>query len=732
MKSGSNRAYIALAILIALYIGTFGALASREHLAFETSAFDMGTYDQAIWNAAQGRGLAISLAPFIGPNRFAAHVEPILFLFVPLYWLKPSPLWLIWAQTLALGLAGWPLFLLARRRLGGEGPALVIVAAYFLLPATEAANLFDFHAVALSPPFTLAALYFLDRALVASGERGGLWRWPRPNLAPVEGDGGQASAAGRAYLWSAIFFLLALSTKEDISLHILMVGLYLILVIRRWKAGAVLALVGLAWFYIAFYLIIPANRSGAGETSAYVDFFRGLGDSPLAILLSPLRTPGKVLGLLLTPANIREWRMVLAPFGFAGLAGLPFLVMAAPTLAITMLSSSPLYQQIETWHYAAPMLPFLTLAAVDGLARLAHILSSGYERVIGKGRRTKDEGPRVARRVANLVHSPLSILTLLLLVSSLIYHYFRGYSPLARPFHWPEVTAHHALGEEMAALIPPQASVLAQAELVPRVSHRRRVAVWNGPFDPGFEYVFLDVAHPAFVNRENAQGELLTGMAIDPDFGLVASSDGYLLMRRNAPRLPTSQAFQSFLFPSPPGPALDPQAEVTFAGEIELVAVDTHWRRQAAEENVNEPQVLLTFRVLSQPAEDYRLVLYRLDEAGRLAGATQEQPPALVWWPTGRWQPGDVIQVRATPFWWTGDQRAFGYALGFVRGDAPWNEAVWDMAARLPVTAAGEAAFISPAERLALVAGFRRLFGIPYADERVKAQLAEVWGAGSR
>jgi uncharacterized membrane protein len=733
-------AHLALAALIALYVGTFGTLATREYLAFETGAFDLGTYDQALWNAAHGRGLALSLVPSVGPNRFAAHVEPILYLLLPFYWLRPSPLWLIWLQTLALGLAGWPLFLLARRRLESEVVALTLVAAYFLLPATEAVNMFDFHAVALSPPFTLAGLYFLDLGLTRSGEGGGLWRWPKAAAPLPDKRPDQVTSAGRAYLSSALFFLLALSTKEDVSLHVFVIGVYVILVAGRWRPGLVLALAGLAWFYVAFYLVIPANRGDAGQTSAYVGLYENLGETPLEIALSPLRQPGQVLAILISPENVREWRAVLAPFGFVGLAGLPFLLLAGPTLAITMLSRSPLLHQLETWHYAAPMLPFVVLAAVDGLARLFYVI----ERALSKIQMTNDKIQNPKARVKGLSflisngqwvrglkfsmqrgrhspirRSPLAWLMVWVLLSALIYHHYRGYSPLARPFHWPQLTAHHALGRALAAQIPPEASVLAQAELVPQVSQRQLVRIWEGPLETDFEYIFLDVAHPSFTNRDNAQGDLLAGLAIEPAFGLVESTDGYLLLQGGRPRLPTSEAFQNFLFVSPQ--AVTPNTSFVFADEIELIAVDTFWARQA-DENVNEPQLILTFRVLAEPAADYRLILFRVDDTGRLVGATQNQPPALVWWPTGRWQPGTLIQVRATPFWWTGEVRTWGYALGFVRGEDPW-----DVTARLPVTASAAPGLVSEAENLALVAGFRRVLGIPYADERVRLRLAALW-----
>lgn len=151
-----------------------------------------------------------------------------------------------------------------------------------------------------------------------------------------------------------------------------------------------------------------------------------------------------------------------------------------------------------------------------------------------------------------------------------------------------------------------------------------------------------------------------------------------------------------------------------------MIAVDTYWWRQA-DENVNEPQLILIFRILAKPKEDYDLVVYRVNEAGQLEGATVEQAPALVWWPSDQWLPGDLIRVRITPFWWTGDKSAFGYALGFVRGHNRWNAST-----RLHITAHADDVPISVQENLVLVVGFRRLLGIPYPDSGIREKLVKA------
>lgn len=683
---------LVLFLLMLAYFVYFGLYATRRHLAFETGAFDLGVYVQPLWNFIQGRGFSASLIADNGPLRWATHVEPVLFLIAPLYRLWPEPRLLLWLQVAGLTLAALPLFALGARRLQSEWAALVVVIAYFLMPAAEAVTLFDFHAVTLAPLFLLAAIYFLDRALAAQGHS--LWIWPEAGPGPDQATGTDQIDAPTprpvtGYLLSALFFLLAMAAKEDIPLYVFMVGLYLLVLRRRWRAGGLLMIASLAWFYVATQVIIPAYRTGGGQ-SIYLAWFETLGDTPLAVVLSPFTRPGQVLALFFRPGSLPALGMLVAPLALLPLVGLPFLLMAAPGLAFSFLSQNPTLRQLETWHYAAPMLPFVLLAAIDGLARLSSYLSS--------------PSPRNSRL-------PLAALSLLLLLTGLAYHHLRGYSHLARLPEWPEVTPHHQLGRKMAATIPAGAAVLAQAQLVPHVPHREHLKIWSGPLFTEYDYAWLDLSHPKLPNRNNAHGEFLTGMVIEPAFGAVASRDGYILLKKGAAREPLSQELFTFTeFERLPEDAQ--RTEATFGKIFNLVAVRPEVRRLATSET--EPQMVLYFELLDKPAQDYHLFVYLLDREGRIIGATDYPQPALFWWPTSRWQAGDRRQVRVnTVPWWTGDRTIFGYAVGLSRTDDPW-----DIAARLPVTM-GPGPH-PPGSRpldqgtLLPVAAFRRLAGLPY------------------
>lgn len=684
----------------------FGLYASQRHLAFETGAFDVGVYTQPLWNFIHGRDFAVSIIEDNGPIRWATHVEPILFLIVPLYALWPDPRTLLWLQVAGMSLGALPLYGLALRRLHREWVALLIVVAYFLMPATEAVTLFDFHAVTFAPLFFFSAIYFLDRALAAQGVS--FWLWPEEQSEPASQPQSAANVpptifylpSSTLYLLSSIFFLLALSTKEDISLHVFMIGLYLLFLRRRWWEGGILLAVGLAWFYVAFQVVIPAYRTAGGQ-SIYAAWFETLGHTPLEIALSPFTKPDQVLALIFRPGSFPALGMITIPLALLPWIGLPLFVLAAPSLAFSLLSQNPTLRQLETWHYAAPMLPFVMLGAIDGLARINYWLS-----------RTTHHASRI---------TPY-LFPLLLLLTSLIYHNLRGYSPLSQLPEWPEVTPHHELGRRLAATIPAEASVLAQAQLVPYVAHRYQLGIWSGPLITDYDYIWLDLSHPKFPNRFNSHGDLLTGLTIVPEFGFAAAQDGYLLLQKGGPRIPIPDDLFTFTqFDQLPAAAQP--FDAMFGDTLKLVGARPEIRRLATSET--EPQVVLYFNALQKTAEDYHLFLYLLDRSGQVIGATDYPQPALFWWPTSRWQAGDHRQVRVNTIpWWTGDKSDFVYALGLSRSDDPW-----DVAARLPITLGDKASNppgvqIVDGGTLLTLAAFHRFAGLPYPES--------LTGIGSR
>ncbi|MCS7261652.1 MAG: DUF2079 domain-containing protein, partial [Anaerolineae bacterium] len=673
--------YLVLGLLILAFVGTFAFLAVRRHYALESNGMDLGNVDQALWNTAHGDFMAFTnMAPL--RNRLALHVEPILLLFVPLYWLGlGGPVALLLVQAAGVGLGAWPLFQLARRALGGDALessqatilsdragawlALVFPLAYLLMPALEAAVLYDFHAVTMAPTFLLFAFYYLETR--------------RP---------------GRF----ALAAVLAMACKEDMALTVALLGLYA-LVTRRWRYGLPALLGGILWFGVALGVVQPAFSPTGGNIQAAR--YAWLGRDVPAVMETLLQRPEMVWQHVWQRANLLAYLSgLLLPTGFLAVLGPLTWLPALPTLAINLLSDNPFTWRLEEFHYAAPLVPFVLISALWGIRA-----------VVG----------RIAQRWCTAARYVLLGACAWLCVSALGYHYARGFSPLARPFRLPLVTAHALRAPEIFAQIPPEAALFAQSNLNPHVSGRRilyqdpqllTALLQGGPccYDgtwPPPDYLLFDVA--TLVNQDDFQRQVVMALLRRGGWELLVAEDGFLLLRAQPTAPPIEPehlpaAFTDFARAgdaSPPHPII-----ANFGDVVRLVGFDLHFNR------AEEVQAVLWMEPLRPLDEDLFLALYLLDEWGALRGATTVDQPALVWYPTSRWQVGERVRITFNTLpWYTRGLSAYRLALGVMRGRDPWQPGI-----RLRPHPIGDARYALrlPSEGTLLeLARFVQVFGLP-------------------
>jgi len=310
---------------IAAYAAGFSALSVLRHRAFETGRFDLGNMVQAVWSTAHGHPLRITSLEGEQISRLAAHVDPVLVLWAPLWRLWPSPDLLVVTQAAAVALGAVPVWRLALRRLGSEWAALGFALAYLLYPPTQWLTLNEFHPVALACPVLLAAIDALDDGRLRAG---------------------------------ALWLVLAALTKEEVGLVVAGIGIWLALSQGRRRAGGLVALAGAAWTAIAVLVVVPAfNEHGSPFTGRYTE--------ARDAFPNPWR-------LVQVAWDHGAWHylvdLVLPLAGLCLLA--PVLALtAAPELALNVLSSAPTQSSIH-FHYTAAEIPVLVAAAVFGAERL--------------------------------------------------------------------------------------------------------------------------------------------------------------------------------------------------------------------------------------------------------------------------------------------------------------------------------------------------------------------------
>ena len=610
----AKLAHVAVTLLIVAYVAVFGTLSLRRHQNLRTNALDLGYADQAVWNTLHGRpfrlstfvdaafDLDIPIRDFRQPDVLLGyHVEPLLAPISLLYLVHDGAETLLWLQTFALALGAIPVYLLARHKCAARQTnhamiwlPVTFVALYLLAPSLEAANLSDFHAVALSPVLLLSAFYCLE--------------------------------TDRSWGFVAFAFLAAM-TKEEIGLLIAMMGLWAALVRRRWALGLGVAVTGLGWSALCFTVIMP-HFSGLGN-SAFLVRYGQFGESAAEIARNLFRQPGLFIDWLFRPEVARYLRDLWLSSGGLAILYPPALLLALPSLAINTFSGYD-WMRSGGGHYSVTIVPFLVIAAIYGVAWVAARMENWK---VGK----RALSTRVAAAYLPLVGVGLGV--------ALVYHYDNGISPLSRRFALEPLSEHACrsapLVERVNAL-PPETPISVGSNLYPHVAHREWVYLF--PTISDAQFILLDVTGPATLVSTGDQRQIVRELLEYGQFGIAASDHGFLLLERDLDEYRLSPTFQQVFLAGDSEPQVPVGAD--FSGLLRLEGFDRNVRPVVRPELVVE--IATYWRPLASLEEEYRLVFTFWDAEGQLVQILPEEQ-ALHWFPTWYWEAGQRIKVTLPP-----------------------------------------------------------------------------------
>jgi uncharacterized membrane protein len=462
---------VLLAAAIAAYAAGFAALSALRHEAFVTGRFDLGNMVQAVWSTAHGDPLRMTDLHGDQISRLAAHVDPILVAFAPLWWIWPSPHLLLVAQACAVALGAIPVFLLARKHLGSSRAALGFGLAYLLYPATGWLTLNEFHPVALATPLLLFAFWYLDE----------------DRLLPF-----------------TLCAVAAAACKEEIALVVAGFGIWYALAHKRWLAGAAIATAGGAWALVAIAVVIPHYNAGA--ESDFYGRYSEVGGSAGGILKTAFTHPLRIVETALSARDLHYLLDLVAPLAALCLLAPLVLVAALPELAINLLSSTTTQTSIH-FHYTAGLIPPLMVGAIFGAKRLSRWAFPVAAAIV------------VAALVGNYRLGPIP---------------GWRHVPGGQKFQATaaRVTVHDRIADRALRLIPGQAVVSATNTLGAHLSARTRVLSF--PFVEDSKWIAADETQPGYADRYAPVPTAIQLAALrrNPEWQLVFEEDGILVFRR--------------------------------------------------------------------------------------------------------------------------------------------------------------------------------------------------------
>jgi uncharacterized membrane protein len=564
-------ALVALAALI--YIIYFSIFLTTKQDAFKTNGEDLGIMDQAIWSLLHGSMFHQTICNVLtdtncyginGIYRFAIHFEPILFPISLLYLIWPDPKTLLILQVLVVASGAFPAFWLARLRLRNAWAAVPFALLYLLYPPQQYSVNFDFHAETLTTALLLFALYFLYT---------------------------------RKTLLFFVFIVLCLACKEEIAGVVVMLGLWALLLQRRRRVGLGLIALALCWTVVELTVFHFSSPTGQPLLTSRYSY---LGNSPVQVALNILTHPLSLIrDHVLETNHILYLRKLLAPLGYLPLFAPWVLVLAAPTLALNLLSSTPNMYSGE-FQYNAEIVPILIFASIEATVliiwiarwfavslsvepeslKLAPSLHSGQALNEANGTETmaparearplpartpptpgpippapspaREAQPLPARSHALPLVYLLQVSILVLIPCFMLLRVYNsttqydvyGAMPYTPGFIWPHVSAHNKLASHFLDEIPANATVSTQTSLVPHLSQRQSIYLF--PYaDDHADYILLDATgytYP-FKNYDDFAATVKTILR-KGDYGVIDMRDGYILLKRGYPPLNITPALQ--------------------------------------------------------------------------------------------------------------------------------------------------------------------------------------------
>ncbi len=473
-----------LALLVGYYCIYIGQLTVVSHHKLATNSSDLAEFDNLFFNAL--RGYLFRLLAIEGELRdwsaLKVHAEFGLYALLPFYALKPGPETLLRIQAALVGLSAVPLYLLARRRIGDVG-ALVAAFAFLQMPAVQRPNFYDFHFTPLGMFFVAWHFVCLDAYAARPGSR-----WAR---GLVLGS-----------------FVLALLSREDVSLGLAVLGLFLVLQGRLRHEGVLMLASSVVYFVVVKFWLMP--RFGTmWFDNIYEDLKAPRGEGFTAIILTLLTNPVFTLRALLTEPKLLYALHMIVPWLALWLRRPLFWLAVLPGFVSTLLvtNRSPMFQ--SSFQYTYLWVPYVGAASVLMLGTLA-----------------QQSRARLAAALVGLTFcaAALGVHGGILFGQDRILGGFGD-----KTFKMTQAERQRlAQLRAVVALIPPDASVAATEAEGPHVS--TRLVMYSLKFTLGEDPDYLLLGH---VNAGSERDHLLA--ALDSgSYGLVAERGPFLLAKRGA------------------------------------------------------------------------------------------------------------------------------------------------------------------------------------------------------
>jgi uncharacterized membrane protein len=366
IKENSHK--FALATLFLAAILTFAysiVLSLKRYQNYEYGKFDLGNMSQMVWNSAHGDFMVVTDQFGSNMPRWGmSHVDPVLLIFVPIYWIYAHPMIMVFVQQFVVISAAFAIYYLSKLKTKNVFVSWLTALSYLFYPAIGYTLIWTtYHGVSFVAPLLIWLVLFLEKKNYLVNTL----KW------------------NKILYWFLLSFILL--GKEQIGI---MLALGSIFLYKKNKQLAIQTfIVSIVWFIIAFFIIIPhyaplreqsinsfvnllnvspAESENVQGENFFLVRYEELGDSYSDIIINMILKPGFVFKSIY--GNLNVVNDLIGPLGFIVVLN-PIWLITSPDLAILILSNEQIFG-IDN-HRVAIIISALFLSYI-------YLLAYGYKK----------------------------------------------------------------------------------------------------------------------------------------------------------------------------------------------------------------------------------------------------------------------------------------------------------------------------------------------------------------
>lgn len=462
------------------YVAYTGYLTVLNHHRFGTGAFDLGIFNNVMYNSLTGQPFRTTIMIGEGSTSFLiCHSPYLLYAFLPFYALHPTAETLLWLQAVLLGSGAVMLFFFARTQIAASYSA-VIALLYLLFAPMHGAQFYDFHWLTVATPFLLFLFYALAQQRV---------------------------------LLICIATVLLWLLREDLAPGLVLLGMILLLSGVRPKAGLLIAMSSALWFALNKFVIMPSF----GEwwfANLYEDLTTPAEKGYGSVIKTLLTNPLFVIPTLISEGKFTYLLHMLVPLALIPARHFKLAMFLVPGALFTILTNAGANYSIRyqySSHYAAYIFA-ATVIYFRWLIVTPHPQNGAH--------RAKPLAALAAVALCMICHS--TTFGVVLKPSSFI----GGSFPIAFSLTEREEKQLAAL-RSLKQLIPPDASLTATTRDSPHLSSRKYIYAFSHSRHKS-EYLLLN---PNSFGMGSTNRDILAALSGN-DYGLVKKEMGIMLWKR--------------------------------------------------------------------------------------------------------------------------------------------------------------------------------------------------------